>query len=345
MVHGGLSREQRRAALAAFPSAGVLLATDAAGEGLNLHEHCRTVINLELPWNPMRLEQRIGRVDRIGQRRRVHAFHLVAEDAGEARLLDRLSLRVSRAGARVGAPNPLAGRPAWTEDMAARLIVLQDESPPAPADTWSPPPVPLTRLRCEGEQESARVGSMRSIAAGGGASPAAVAIPSGTVFVARTRRNRMRAELRGRNLAVFRSTLLDGAGRTVATRIVAALCGSTRSIDGAIIDPRLYEVARALDAAATWHLESVDAHTAMMRRLIERTRAIAESTRASLALRQPGLFDRRTEQAWLHESESSEAARAAAIERSTRAELGVALHLSGTEPLLVLCPDAKVTRG
>ena len=52
-----------------FREGGVLLATDAAGEGLNLHHNCRVVVNLELPWNPMRLEQRIGRVDRIGQTR------------------------------------------------------------------------------------------------------------------------------------------------------------------------------------------------------------------------------------------------------------------------------------
>ena len=63
-----------RATSVAPPSArsgqgGVLLATDAAGEGLNLHHNCRIVVNLELPWNPMRLEQRIGRVDRIGQTR------------------------------------------------------------------------------------------------------------------------------------------------------------------------------------------------------------------------------------------------------------------------------------
>ena len=49
----------------------ILLATDAASEGLNLHSKCRVVINLELPWNPMRLEQRIGRIDRIGQSRTV----------------------------------------------------------------------------------------------------------------------------------------------------------------------------------------------------------------------------------------------------------------------------------
>ena len=78
------ARRARRGArrVRARPRA-LLLATDAAAEGLNLHHRCRLVINLELPWNPMRLEQRIGRVDRIGQRRTVHAFHLVADGTGE----------------------------------------------------------------------------------------------------------------------------------------------------------------------------------------------------------------------------------------------------------------------
>src|SRR5207249_4056200 len=87
----------------------LLLATDAAGEGLNLHRRCRVVINLELPWNPMRLEQRIGRVDRIGQRRAVHVFHLIGADTGETRLLDELRARVARAHAAVGTPDPLDG--------------------------------------------------------------------------------------------------------------------------------------------------------------------------------------------------------------------------------------------
>ena len=54
--------------------ADVMIATDAGSEGLNLQSNCRLVVNLELPWNPIRLEQRIGRVDRIGQRRTVHAI-------------------------------------------------------------------------------------------------------------------------------------------------------------------------------------------------------------------------------------------------------------------------------
>ena len=91
VLHGGLDRGERAAAIAGFASGGcrILLATDAAGEGLNLHHPCRLVINLELPWNPMRLEQRIGRVDRIGQRRAVHAVHLIARHTGEPRILGR----------------------------------------------------------------------------------------------------------------------------------------------------------------------------------------------------------------------------------------------------------------
>jgi superfamily II DNA or RNA helicase len=109
VLHGGLTRQERTAVLASFennPHA-LLLATDAAAEGLNLHHRCRLIVNLELPWNPMRLEQRIGRVDRIGQRRTVHAFHLVALGTGETRLLSRLRARLAAADADIGAPDPL----------------------------------------------------------------------------------------------------------------------------------------------------------------------------------------------------------------------------------------------
>jgi superfamily II DNA or RNA helicase len=153
VIHGGMTAEQRREALHAFPDAGVLLATDAAGEGLNLQQQCRCVINLELPWNPMRLEQRIGRVDRIGQRARVHVFQLVMDGTYEPQLLDRLSARVARADARVGAPHPLCGRPEWTEDASARLMVFREETaaPHAPPDRATTS-VPLTRLEADGHR-------------------------------------------------------------------------------------------------------------------------------------------------------------------------------------------------
>ena len=126
VLHGGLTREERSAALAAFSPAprAVLLATDAAAEGLNLHGGgCRLVINLELPWNPMRLEQRIGRVDRIGQQRTVHAFHLIAEGTGETRILSRLRARIAVARADIGAPDPLGDE---DERTMARLVIAGD---------------------------------------------------------------------------------------------------------------------------------------------------------------------------------------------------------------------------
>ncbi len=71
VLHGGLDRKTRGEAVASFTSgaARVLLATDAAAEGLNLQARCRLVVNVELPWSPLRLEQRAGRVDRLGQSR------------------------------------------------------------------------------------------------------------------------------------------------------------------------------------------------------------------------------------------------------------------------------------
>lgn len=120
VLHGGLTRSERSSIIQSFARDphGLLLATDAAAEGLNLHHHCRLVINLELPWNPMRLEQRIGRVDRIGQRRTVHAVHLITVGTGETRLLARLRARVARANADVGAPDPLDD-----EGQIARLVM------------------------------------------------------------------------------------------------------------------------------------------------------------------------------------------------------------------------------
>jgi superfamily II DNA or RNA helicase len=133
ILHGGLSREERTAALAAFArrTPPLLLATDAAAEGLNLQHTCRLVINLELPWNPMRLEQRVGRVDRIGQQRRVHAFHLVAAGTGEERIWTRLKERIAAARCDIGAPDPLGDE---DERAHARLAITGDEQDDAEDD-------------------------------------------------------------------------------------------------------------------------------------------------------------------------------------------------------------------
>ena len=99
VLHGEMSPIERRHALHRFlcGDTSVLLATDVAGQGLNLQSRARWVISLELPWNPARLEQRIGRVDRIGQSLTTHLTLLVADHEAEAGLLTHLSRRVARA--------------------------------------------------------------------------------------------------------------------------------------------------------------------------------------------------------------------------------------------------------
>jgi hypothetical protein len=119
-LHGGLTAAERRDSLRRFTAgtARLLIATDAASEGLNLQERCRLVVNLELPWTPLRLEQRIGRVDRIGQRRRVHAVHLVAADTHEETTVARLLLRTRRAAAALDGLRPRATE----HDIAGAVI-------------------------------------------------------------------------------------------------------------------------------------------------------------------------------------------------------------------------------
>lgn len=92
LLHGGLGLRQRLARQGSFEESGtrVLLATDAASEGLNLQKHCRRVIHFELPWNPNRLEQRNGRVDRYGQNRTPEIRYLYYPDSPEDDVLHSL---------------------------------------------------------------------------------------------------------------------------------------------------------------------------------------------------------------------------------------------------------------
>jgi hypothetical protein len=97
-LHGGQTPQLRRQSLEQFTTGGadLMIATDAGSEGLNLQGRCRLVVNLELPWNPIRLEQRIGRVDRIGQTRTVHAINLFADGTAERTVLANLLRRIDR---------------------------------------------------------------------------------------------------------------------------------------------------------------------------------------------------------------------------------------------------------
>ena len=92
--HGGLSPEERAAAIARFKAgARVLLATRAGAEGLNI-QFCSTVVNFDLPWNPMIVEQRIGRVHRLGQQRPVTVVNISVAGTIEARILELLARKL-----------------------------------------------------------------------------------------------------------------------------------------------------------------------------------------------------------------------------------------------------------
>lgn len=106
-IHGGVNRDDRRKAQEEFrnnPDVQVLVATDAAGEGVNL-QNANLMVNYDLPWNPNRLEQRFGRIHRIGQTEVCHLWNLIARETREGdvfqRLFDKLEVEKQALGGKV----------------------------------------------------------------------------------------------------------------------------------------------------------------------------------------------------------------------------------------------------
>ena len=92
---GSLSGPEKDAAIAEFrDQVPVLLSTQSGGEGRNI-QFCNTLINFDVPWNPMAIEQRIGRIDRIGQQREVFVFNLVTRGTLEEQVLRLLEEKIS----------------------------------------------------------------------------------------------------------------------------------------------------------------------------------------------------------------------------------------------------------
>jgi SNF2 family DNA or RNA helicase len=92
---GGLSGPDKDAAIAAFrDEVPILLSTESGGEGRNL-QFCNTLINFDVPWNPMAIEQRIGRIDRIGQQREVFVFNLATRGTIEEQVLQILDEKIA----------------------------------------------------------------------------------------------------------------------------------------------------------------------------------------------------------------------------------------------------------
>ncbi len=104
VIHGGMGREDRLKAQESFrqdPEVQVLLATDAAGEGINL-QRAHLMVNYDLPWNPNRLEQRFGRIHRIGQTEVCHLWNLLAEETREGDVYRTLLEKLEQARSTLG---------------------------------------------------------------------------------------------------------------------------------------------------------------------------------------------------------------------------------------------------
>ena len=156
-LHGGLTSRERAEVIRGFNEGrtSLLLATDAASEGLNLHLRCRLVVNLEIPWTPLRLEQRVGRVDRIGQARRVHALNLVAAGTHDELMVRQLGERMLRIEAALDQPIRRGELGRLSELEAARLLTARNLSAP-PRLPASSGPAFLTSIR-RGHQGSGAV--------------------------------------------------------------------------------------------------------------------------------------------------------------------------------------------
>ena len=122
VYHGGLTSHQKDQAIRDFQShLPVLLSTEAAGEGRNL-QFCRVLVNFDLPWNPMRIEQRVGRIHRIGQDQPVDIFTLAAQGTVEEYVLDILDRKLNMFELVIGEMDMILGQLADERDFEEIVI-------------------------------------------------------------------------------------------------------------------------------------------------------------------------------------------------------------------------------
>jgi superfamily II DNA or RNA helicase len=280
-VHGGLSTGDQAREIARFLDGGarVLCATDVASQGLNLQGRSRWVVSLDLPWNPVRLTQRAGRVDRIGQSRPVHVTLLARDHPAEDALLVRLAQRVLGAARAFPGGDVLAG--ALPEESSLRASVIAGEPLSLPGETaaferctrWTRPAARLARVFL------ARRNLIRHERGYLGAA-------SGRPMATRARRTRVADAI-----AVFSVPLMSGGGE-VERHVVGVRLGTTTPLTA--VSP-----ARALAE------QSLIARARRVQCFLQQRRETnaAREHAVSLALTpvaesrvQAGLFDRRAEQ-------------------------------------------------
>jgi superfamily II DNA or RNA helicase len=300
-LHGGLTSYERSRVLTLFARGDtrVLLATDAASEGLNLHQRCRFVVNLEIPWTPVRLEQRAGRVDRLGQPRTVHAMHFVAAGTSEEAVLAKLTRRFTRA--QVTLQDAVTYQ--WPSEQQVAQWVIQDEPVPE-LEQRSAVPLQLDvirpNLRLEAETEAERLVAAKVI------SPTENrhALSAPAVLTASRRRHHIETKC----YWAFRLLVEDCDGRTLWQPLVG-LSGTTlqqwrTSKDlRAGLNGRSTSLVRALKESTSRSLEGLREELQPLIELMTcREEAIAATlrqrhARMAVDLLQRGLFDRRAERA------------------------------------------------
>jgi SNF2 family DNA or RNA helicase len=133
VYHGEMDTQAKNQAIVDFEHrAQVLLSTEAAGEGRNL-QFCRTMINFDIPWNPMRIEQRVGRIHRIGQTREVRIYNLSAHGTVEDYLLELLDQKLNMFELVIGEMDMILGQFSDERDFEDLLldIWVQSQTPEA----------------------------------------------------------------------------------------------------------------------------------------------------------------------------------------------------------------------
>jgi superfamily II DNA or RNA helicase len=294
-LHGGLPAAERRRTVEQFAAGDrrVLLATDAASEGLNLHEGCRLVINLELPWTPVRLEQRVGRVDRIGQRHRVHQVLLVAAGTVEQ---STVAAVVRERAAHVGRTlEAMRVRNVGEHEIAERVFNSASPSRVVSAADSLPVGVVALHLRDAAMADARRAHRARALGCPPHTDPGRRPFAAATHRQARRGCWAFRVGVITADGDCLCETIL-GACYTVHGPVPGAAAGLRRHLDRSreALSPLLRPWQQALlDRVASAVSPSTSLATARETAIVDELRR--QQGRLAAALLQPALFDRRVE--------------------------------------------------
>ncbi|MBD3336202.1 MAG: ATP-dependent helicase [Candidatus Eisenbacteria bacterium] len=158
LFHGGMSPREKEAAIDAFRDGGrTLLTTEVGGEGRNL-QFCRHMVNFDLPWNPMRIEQRIGRIHRIGQENEIEIVNLCARGSVEDHLLTILDKKINLFELVVGEVDLILGQLEDKREFSERVLEAW-----AAAETDEGAAVNFERLSRELEQAKEKYERIKSL--------------------------------------------------------------------------------------------------------------------------------------------------------------------------------------